>query len=72
VVDAMKALPTDDVIFGKGSIRVDGRKIHAMYLYETKTSAESREPWDYFKVKATISAEDAFRPLNEGHCPLVH
>jgi branched-chain amino acid transport system substrate-binding protein len=43
-----------------------------MYLYETKTSAESREPWDYFNVKATISAEDAFRPLNEGHCPLVH
>jgi branched-chain amino acid transport system substrate-binding protein len=72
VVDAMKALPTDDVIFGKGSIRPDGRKIHPMYLYETKTSAESREPWDYFKVKATISAEDAFRPLNEGHCPLIH
>jgi branched-chain amino acid transport system substrate-binding protein len=72
VVDAMKALPTDDVIFGKGSIRPDGRKIHAMYLYETKTPAESHEPWDYFKVKATIAAEDAFRPLNEGHCPLVH
>lgn len=71
VVDAMKALPTDDVIFGKGQIRADGRKIHAMYLYETKTSAESREPWDYFKVKAKIAAEDAFRPLSEGHCPLV-
>ena len=71
VVDAMKALPTDDVIFGKGQIRADGRKIHAMYLYETKAPAESREPWDYFKVKTKIAAEDAFRPLNEGHCPLV-
>jgi branched-chain amino acid transport system substrate-binding protein len=71
VVDAMKAMPTDDVIFGKGLIRPDGRKIHAMYLYETKTPEDSREPWDYFTVKATIAADDAFRPLNEGHCPLV-
>jgi branched-chain amino acid transport system substrate-binding protein len=72
VVDAMKARPTDDVIFGKGRIRADGRNIHAMYLFETKTSAESREPWDYFTVKATIGPNDAFRPLNEGRCPLVH
>jgi branched-chain amino acid transport system substrate-binding protein len=72
VVDAMKALPTNDIIFGKGRIRADGRKIHAMYLFETKTAAESREPWDYFTVKAAIAPEDAFRPLAEGHCPLVH
>jgi branched-chain amino acid transport system substrate-binding protein len=52
---AMKARPTDDVIFGKGQMRADGRKIHAMYLFETKTPAESHEPWDYFAVKATIA-----------------
>jgi branched-chain amino acid transport system substrate-binding protein len=67
----MKARPTDDVIFGKGQMRADGRKIHAMYLFETKTPADSHEPWDYFAVKAIIAPGDAFRPLNEGHCPLV-
>jgi ABC-type branched-chain amino acid transport systems, periplasmic component len=71
VVAAMKAMPTDDPLFGKGSIREDGRKIHPMYLLQVKTPAESKSEWDVFKVVDTIPADKAFRPLNEGGCPLV-
>jgi branched-chain amino acid transport system substrate-binding protein len=53
----MKAMPTDDPLFGKGTIRVDGRKIHPAYLMEVKKPSESKGPWDYYKVKATIPAE---------------
>jgi branched-chain amino acid transport system substrate-binding protein len=71
VVAAMKAMPTDDPLFGKGTIREDGRKIHPMYLLQVKTPAESKGEWDVFKVVGTIPADKAFRPLNEGDCPLV-
>jgi len=71
VVDAMKAMPTDDPLFGKGQVRIDGRKIHPMYLFQVKTPDESKGPWDFYKLVATIPAEQAFRPLNEGGCPLV-
>jgi len=71
VVAAMKAMPTDDPLFGKGRIRADGRKIHPMYLLQVKSPAESKGDWDYFKILSTIPAEQAFRPLNEGNCPLV-
>ncbi|HLH93431.1 MAG TPA: ABC transporter substrate-binding protein [Xanthobacteraceae bacterium] len=71
VVAAMKAMPTDDPLFGKGQIRIDGRKIHPMYLFQVKTPAESKYPWDYYKLVSTIPAEDAFRPLKDGGCPLV-
>ncbi len=71
VVAAMKALPTDDPLFGKGLIRVDGRKIHPMYLFQVKSPAESTGPWDIYKLVATIPADQAFRPLREGGCPLV-
>jgi len=67
----MKELPTDDPLFGKGTIRADGRKIHPVYLYEVKKPAESKGEWDTFKLLATIPAEQAFRPLSEGGCPLV-
>jgi len=67
----MKALPTDDPLFGKGTIRVDGRKIHPMYLFQVKTPAESKGEWDYFKLVSTIPADEAFRPLKDGGCPLV-
>ena len=67
----MKELPIDDVLFGKGSIRADGRAIHPMYLYEVKKPAESKGPWDMYKVQATIPTEEAFRPLAAGGCPLV-
>ena len=71
VVAAMKALPTDDPLFGKGEIRADGRKIHPMYLMQVKAPSESKGEWDYFKVVATIPADKAFRPLKDGGCPLV-
>ncbi|HLJ70879.1 MAG TPA: ABC transporter substrate-binding protein [Roseiarcus sp.] len=71
LIDQMKAMPTDDPLFGRGSIRIDGRKLHPMYLLETKTVAESKGEWDYFKVLATIKPEDAFRPLDKGGCPFV-
>jgi branched-chain amino acid transport system substrate-binding protein len=71
VVAKMKEMPTDDKLFGKGTVRADGRKIHPMYLFEVKTPAESKGPWDYYKVRATIPADEAFRPMAEGGCPLV-
>jgi branched-chain amino acid transport system substrate-binding protein len=72
VVAKMKELPTDDKLFGRGTVRADGRKIHPMYLVEVKTPTESKGPWDYYKVRATIPADEAFRPLSEGGCPLVN
>jgi branched-chain amino acid transport system substrate-binding protein len=71
VVAAMKAMPTDDPLFGEGLIRADGRKIHPMYLFQVKAPSESKGPWDFYKLVATIPAEQAFRPLAEGGCPLV-
>ncbi len=71
VVAKMKELPTDDPLFGKGTIRADGRKIHPVYLFEVKKPSESKGPWDYYKVRATIPADQAFRPLKDGECPLV-
>ncbi len=71
VVEAMKRIPTDDPLFGQGTIRADGRKMHPVYLFETKTPAESKSEWDMFKQIGVVPADQAFRPLNEGHCPLV-
>jgi branched-chain amino acid transport system substrate-binding protein len=71
VVAKMKEMPTDDPLFGKGSIRADGRKIHPVYLFEVKKPTESKGPWDYYKVRATVPAEEAFRPLAQSECPLV-
>ena len=71
LVAKMKALPTDDVLFGQGTIRVDGRKIHPMYLFEVKTPADSKGAWDYYKLVDTIPAAAAFRPLDQGECALA-
>jgi len=68
----MKATPTDDPLFGKGRVREDGRVIHAMYLFEVKSPAASKGPWDYYTLKRTIPAEQAFRPMDQGGCALVH
>ena len=72
VVARMKAMPTDDDCFGKGSVRVDGRKIHPSYLFKVKAPAESTQEWDLYGLVATTPADRAFRPLGEGGCPLVH
>jgi branched-chain amino acid transport system substrate-binding protein len=71
VVAKMKELPTDDPLFGKGTIRSDGRKIHPMYLYEVKKPSESKKPWDYYRLIHEIPATEAFRPLSESECPLA-
>ena len=71
LVDAMKAIPTDDPLFGKGVIRADGRKLHPVYLMSVKSPAESKGEWDCFKTVATIKPEDAFRPLDKGGCPFI-
>jgi branched-chain amino acid transport system substrate-binding protein len=71
VVAAMKRIPINDPLTGKGAIREDGRAIHPMLLLQVKTSAESKSEWDVFKIVGTIRAEMAFRPLADGRCPLV-
>jgi branched-chain amino acid transport system substrate-binding protein len=71
VVAKMKEMPTDDPLFGKGTIREDGRKVHPAYLVEVKKPNESKGPYDYYKIRATIPADQAFRPIGEGECPLV-
>ena len=71
VVAEMKKLPAQDTLFGKSTVREDGRVLHPAYLFEVKTPAESKHPGDFYKLKATIPAEEAFRPLKDGNCPLV-
>jgi len=71
VIAKMKETPTEDPLFGKGQVRADGRVIHDMYLFEVKKPDESKGPFDYYKLLATIPADQAFRPLSEGGCPLV-
>jgi branched-chain amino acid transport system substrate-binding protein len=71
VVEKMKEMPTDDPLFGKGTIRADGRKIHPAYLFEVKKPSESKYPGDFYNIKATIPADEAWRPLKDDNCPLV-
>jgi branched-chain amino acid transport system substrate-binding protein len=71
VVEQMKKMPTDDPLFGKGRIRADGRALHPAYLVEVKKPAESKGPYDYYKVKSTIPMEQAFRPEKDGGCALI-
>jgi branched-chain amino acid transport system substrate-binding protein len=71
VVAKMKEIPTDDPLFGKGTVRADGRVLHNSYLFEVKKPEESKGPWDYYKLISTTPADKAFRPMSEGGCPLV-
>ncbi|WP_424814826.1 ABC transporter substrate-binding protein [Roseococcus sp. YIM B11640] len=70
-VARMKAMPTEDDAFGSGAIRADGRKLHPSYLFQVKSPEESRGAWDYYRTITTNPADQAFRPLHEGGCPLV-
>jgi branched-chain amino acid transport system substrate-binding protein len=72
VVAKMKAIPKDDALFGKGEIRADGRAIHPVYTFQVKAPAESKGPWDLYKVVSTTPGNEGFRPINEGGCPLVN
>src|SRR5688572_5669816 len=71
VIARMKEMPTEDSLFGKGTVRADGRKVHPAYLVEVKKPAESKGPYDYYKIRATIPSDQAFRPMDQGDCPLV-
>jgi branched-chain amino acid transport system substrate-binding protein len=71
VVAKMKEIPTDDPVFGKGVVRADGRKIHPAYLFEVKSPSESKYPGDDYKLRATVPADEAFRPLKDDNCPLL-
>jgi branched-chain amino acid transport system substrate-binding protein len=71
LVNRMKAQPSEDELFGKATIRPDGRRLIPSYLFEVKTPAESAKPWDYYKLLQTTPAEEAFRPIGEGGCALV-
>ncbi|HEV3159364.1 MAG TPA: ABC transporter substrate-binding protein [Xanthobacteraceae bacterium] len=71
VVNQMKAMPTDDPLFGKGYIRPDGRKIHPAYLFQVKKPEESKYAGDVYTLRATIPAEEAFRPMKDDNCPMV-
>jgi branched-chain amino acid transport system substrate-binding protein len=70
-VAKMKEIPTDDAVFGKGVVRPDGRKIHPAYLFEVKSPSESQYPGDDYKLRATVPASEAFRPLKDDNCPLL-
>ena len=71
VMARMKATPTDDVLFGKGTVRADGRKMHDAFLLEVKKPEDSKGPWDVAKILAKVPGDQAFRPMSEGKCPLV-
>jgi branched-chain amino acid transport system substrate-binding protein len=71
VMAKMREMPIDDFFAKGGRIREDGRMVHDMYVYEVKKPSESKGPWDYYKLRAVIPANDAYRPLSESKCPLV-
>ncbi len=71
VMAKMKDTPINDFFATNGRIRADGRMVHDMYVYQVKKPSESKYPWDYYKLVATIPADSAFRPLSESACPLV-
>jgi branched-chain amino acid transport system substrate-binding protein len=71
VVDKMKSMPTDDTLFGKGEIQPNGRAIHPAYLFEVKKPSESKAPWDFYKLVATVPGDQAFTPLDKSTCALL-
>jgi branched-chain amino acid transport system substrate-binding protein len=71
VVERMKRMPTDDGCFGPGRIREDGRALHPVYLFRAKKPSENKQPWDVAELVATTPADEAWRPISEGDCPLV-
>lgn len=71
VMKKMRELPVNDVVIPKGTLRADGRMVHDMLLLQVKKPAESKSPWDYYKVVDVIPGSEAFRPLAQSGCPLV-
>jgi len=71
VMANLKSGTWDDPVFGKSYVRPDGRNMHDMYLFQVKAPADSKAPWDYYKLVHKIPAEEAFRPMDQGECPMV-
>jgi branched-chain amino acid transport system substrate-binding protein len=71
VVDQMKKMEANDSVYGKSTVRADGRVLQPAYLIEVKKPEESKYPGDLYHLRATIPANEAFRPLKDGKCPLV-
>ncbi len=71
VVDQMKAMPVQDDVLGSATVREDGTVLSPSYLYEVKRPEESKAPWDYYKLLATIPADRAWRPLAEDGCSFI-
>ena len=70
-METMRGMDIDDFFNHNASLRKDGRVVHDMYLVKVKTPAESKGPWDYYKVLRTIPGDEAFRPLDQSDCPLI-
>jgi branched-chain amino acid transport system substrate-binding protein len=71
VMAQMRATPIHDFFAHDGKIRIDGRMVHEMHLFEVKKPEESKGEWDLYKLIATVPGDEAFRPLDKGGCPLV-
>jgi branched-chain amino acid transport system substrate-binding protein len=71
VMEQMRATPVNDFFAKNGKIRIDGRMVHDMYLFEVKKPSESKGEWDLYNLIATVPGDEAFRPLDKGNCPLV-
>ncbi len=71
VMAEMRTMPINDFMTHDGKLRIDGRVLRDLYLFQVKTPAESKYPWDYYRQLAMIPADQAFRPLDQGGCPLV-
>jgi branched-chain amino acid transport system substrate-binding protein len=71
VMKQMQDTPVNDMFAKNGKIRADGRHVHDMYLFQVKTPAESKAPWDYYKLKGTVKGEDAFQSLEKSGCPAM-
>jgi branched-chain amino acid transport system substrate-binding protein len=65
VVSKMKELPTKDPLFGEGRLRVDGRHVHDVHLFQVKSPQESKRPWDYYKLVGTVQGEETLKPLSD-------
>jgi branched-chain amino acid transport system substrate-binding protein len=72
VLAKMREMPVHDMFADNGIIRADGRMVHSMFLFQVKSPAESKGPWDYYKLIAEVPGDQAFRPLKDGNCPLVN
>jgi branched-chain amino acid transport system substrate-binding protein len=71
VVQQLRSTPINDSVIRNGKLREDGRLVHDMYLLQVKKPSESKKPWDYYTVKQTLPADQAFRPLAQSECPQV-